>query len=137
MTRRILIISAVVGAALMLAVPAARGNGQPSRDAGDATSARLALGSPLVVRDTGDAVAARLALRSSPSPLVIRDAGDAVAAKLTFQSPPESSTPEQLRTGSGREIDWAQLVIGFGVGMFFVLGVMLTIRVSRSHGLAH
>src|SRR5207247_2337069 len=55
MTPKILTITAVVGATLVLAVPAAWGNGQPYRDAGDAVSAKLALqSSPLVTRDAGD-----------------------------------------------------------------------------------
>jgi hypothetical protein len=175
MTPRILTTTAVVGAALVIAVPAAWGNGQPYRDAGDATSAKLALQSsplvirdtgdatatklalrsPLVVRDAGDATATRLALQASPlvirdagdaaaarlaphsSPLVIRDAGDATAAKLTPQSSPVSSSPDKLSTGSGGEIDLAQLGIAFGVGMFFGLGLILVVRVTRSHRLAH
>jgi hypothetical protein len=176
MTLRIITITAVVGAALVLAVPVAWGNGQPYRDDGDATSAKLALqssplvirdagdstaakfalqSSPPVIRDTGDATAARLALQSSPlvirdtgdavaaklalqsSPLVIRDAGDAVTAKLALQSSPASSSRDELSTGSGREIDWAQLGIGSGVGMFSVLGVILGVRVIRSRRLAH
>src|SRR5438128_12629259 len=89
----------------------------------------------LGIRDAGDATAAKLALHSSP--LVIRDAGDAVAAKLALQSSPASSSPEAPSTASGQKIDWAQLGIGFGIGMFFVLGVILAVRVSRSHRFAH
>jgi hypothetical protein len=106
------------------------------RDAGDATAAKLALqSSPLVIRDAGDATAAKLALQSSP--LVIRDAGDATAAKLALQSSPASSSPEQPSTALGQEIDWAQLGIGFGVGMFILPGVILAVRFTRSHRLAH
>ena len=86
-------------------------------------------------RDAGDATAAKLALQSSP--LVIRDAGDATAAKLAFQSSPASSSPEQPSMASGQEIDWAQLGIGFGVGMFILPGVILAVRFTRSHRLAH
>jgi hypothetical protein len=82
-----------------------------------------------------EATAAKLALHSSPR--VIRDAGDATAAKLALQSSPASSSPEAPSTASGQKIDWAQLGIGFGVGMFFVLGVILAVRVSRSHRFAH
>src|SRR5438093_5417557 len=157
-TRRL--VTAITGAILVtgVAAPAARAGGykqldgwaynataaklalQPSalviRDAGDATAAKLALqSSPLVIRDAGDATAAKLALQSSP--LVIRDAGDATAAKLAFQSSPASSSPEQPSTASGQEIDWAQLGIGFGVGMFILPGVILAVRFTRSHRLAH
>ena len=94
MTLRILTITAVVGAALVLAVPVAWGSGQPYRDTGDATAARLA-----------------------------------------FQSPSTTFPGEGLATGS--EIHWAQLGIGFAVGLFLVLGVILAVRVTRSHRLAH
>ena len=39
---------------------------------------------------------------------------------------------------SGSGIDWPQqLGIGFGVGMVVLLGLILTVRVGRSHPLAH
>src|SRR5437899_2426009 len=87
MTPRITTITTVVVAALVLAVPVAWGNGQPYRDVGDATAAKLALQqSPLIIRDVGDATAAKLALQQSP--LIIRDVGDATAAKLALQQSP-------------------------------------------------
>ncbi len=39
--------------------------------------------------------------------------------------------------GSGSEIDWAQLGIGFGVGMAVLFGLILTARIGRSHPVAH
>jgi hypothetical protein len=85
--RRLSTAIGLAGAALVLAVPVAWGNGQPYRDAGDATTARLALHpSPVVIRDADDATAAKLALH--PSPVVIRDAGDATAAKLALHPSP-------------------------------------------------
>ena len=40
--------------------------------------------------------------------------------------------------GSGSAIDWPQqLGIGFGVGMAVLLGLILTVRIGRSHPVAH
>ena len=39
--------------------------------------------------------------------------------------------------GSGTEIDWPQLGIGFGVGIAVVLGLILTVRIGRNHPVAH
>jgi hypothetical protein len=40
-------------------------------------------------------------------------------------------------TGSGNEIEWPQIGIGFGVGIALVLGLMLGLRATRQHTLAH
>jgi len=40
-------------------------------------------------------------------------------------------------TGSGREIEWPQLGIGFGVGVVFLLGLILVVRLTRSRPFAH
>lgn len=40
-------------------------------------------------------------------------------------------------TGSSGEIEWPQLGIGFAVGIVFVLGLMLAVRLTRSRPLAH
>ena len=48
-------------------------------------------------------------------------------------NPPASASA----VGSGSEIDWPQLGIGFGVGMAVLLGLILTVRIGRSHPVAH
>jgi hypothetical protein len=141
--RILVFVLALAGVAATLGAAGASGDSTPTCfgkvatiTGCEATAAKLALhSSPLVIRDAGDATAAKLALHSSPP--VIRDAGDATAAKLALQSSPASSSPEAPSTASGQKIDWAQLGIGFGVGMFLVLGVILAVRVSRSHRFAH
>jgi hypothetical protein len=138
MTRRILTITTVVGAAFVLVVPAAWGNGQPYRDAGDATSAKLTLqSSPIVFRDAGDATSARLTLQSSP--IVFRDAGDATSAKLTLQGNPQavSAAVPVSAPDSGTQIEWLQIGVGFGVGILLALGLGLAVRVTRIRQLAH
>ena len=39
--------------------------------------------------------------------------------------------------GSGSEIDWPQLGIGFGAALAVLLGLILTVRIGRSHPVAH
>jgi len=40
-------------------------------------------------------------------------------------------------TSSGREIEWPQVGIGFGIGMLFLLGLILAVRFTRSRPFAH
>jgi hypothetical protein len=40
-------------------------------------------------------------------------------------------------TGSGREIEWPQVGIGFGIGMLLLLGLILAVRFTRSRPFAH
>jgi hypothetical protein len=49
-------------------------------------------------------------------------------------NPPASASA----VGSGSEIGWPQLLgVGFGVGMAVLLGLILTVRIGRSHPVAH
>ena len=48
-------------------------------------------------------------------------------------NPPASASV----VGSGSEFDWPQLGLGFGVGMAVLLGLILTVRIGRSHPVAH
>lgn len=152
MTPRVLTTTVFVTAAFALVIPAAWGS-EPVRDNGDATQAKLeAQPSPLViVRDHGDATAAQLVFQSAPvvaretamkaalrapSPGIVRDHGDATAAKLALQSAQET-LPAAPTSTTGRDLEWSQLGIGFGLGMFLVVGVILAFRFTRSRTLAH
>jgi hypothetical protein len=102
MTTRMLTSIAATGAALVLGVPAAWGSGEPYRDHGDASQAKLATQSEpmIIVRDHGDASQARadVPFSAQPQPYsgivrddgnpVVRDHGDATQAKLATQSEP-------------------------------------------------
>jgi len=81
MTRKLFTLGAGIGTALMLAASGC-GATSPSRDAGDASGARLARTSPgvTIVRDAGDATRAKRALYATPL-TVVRDAGDADGAR--------------------------------------------------------
>ncbi len=161
MTPRILTTIATAGAAFALAVPAAWGS-EPYRDHGDAAAAKLLQQSPPmnIIRDSGDAVEAKLAPQAA-SLIVIRDHGDTARAKLRLHSPkslrdhgdatqaklarnvdavssPLSDTSVgEFQTASGSDVYWSQLGIGFAVGMFFVLVLVLVARLTRSQRLAH
>ena len=83
MIHRLITVGAALGMTLVLAVSSAWGASSPSRDAGDASGARLELAkSAQVVRDAGDATSAKLAFstRHGSPVMVVRDAGDATAA---------------------------------------------------------
>ena len=159
MTPRMLISIATVGATLALGVPTAWGSGEPYRDHGDATQAKLASQSEtpfVIVRDHGDATQAKLAAQSpAPASLVIvRDHGDATQAKLVHQSAP-SITTERIRLAqerrlgpvagrvvvskvdSSREIEWPQVGVGLGIGILLALGLGLIGRTLRVRPFAH
>ena len=132
------------------------------RDHGDATQARLVLQSPPLygttiefntrmegIRDHGDAMQAKLAWLSSPvvgrdnvqrierqsSPMAVRDHGDATQAKFVAQS--SGTSVGELESTSGSDINWSQLAIGLGAGLFLFAGVILAVQFTRNQRLAH
>ena len=48
-------------------------------------------------------------------------------------NPPASAS----QVGSESQIGWPQLGLGFGIGMAVLLGLILTVRIGRSHPVAH
>ncbi len=40
-------------------------------------------------------------------------------------------------TGDGQNVEWPQLGIGFGIGILFVFGLVLVVRLARNRPLAH
>jgi hypothetical protein len=148
MKPKITLVIALAGAAFLLGATAALAQGGERRDAGDATRAKLALQSPMVVvRDAGDAARARFDLERPAG--FIRDAGDAAAAKQTLLSSPivvrdaGDSTSARLASSSkparGRlelAIEPAQLGLGFGI-VLLVLTIVVAVRLARSQRLAH
>jgi hypothetical protein len=53
-------------------------------------------------------------------------------------APPKASTPISTEaTGSGNELDWSQLGIGFGLGLLLAVGLILAMRMTRVRRLAH
>ena len=172
MNRRILTTAAAVGATLVLGVPTALGSGDPMRDHGDASQAKLAVqpSAIAIVRDHGDATQARLvpptppmegtrdhgdamqaklawlssrvvvrenvqSIKRQSSPVAVRDHGDATQAKFVAQS--SGTSVGELESTSGSDINWSQLAIGLGAGLFLFAGVILAVQFTRNQRLAH
>lgn len=189
---RIITLITVIGAALLVAVPAAWGQTQPDpRDVGmnklyglgeyspEARAEKLrseglnklyGLGewatttpASIEVRERGMSVG-----REDPTISMLDTREQAFGAKLNAQlstgTPPdafertvaanERSKPvivvdDRFRidptsqpvpvsaTGSGDEIQWPQVGIGFGVGITLVFGLLLALRATRQRQLAH
>jgi hypothetical protein len=51
-------------------------------------------------------------------------------------NPANTPTPVSA-TGSGRELEWPQLGIGFGMGIVLAVGLLLALRATRIRPLAH
>jgi hypothetical protein len=66
---------------------------------------------------------------SSPEPSIYRDGGE--------RGTIPAGTVAVVATGSGSEIDWPQVGIGFGVGILLALGLLLAMRFTRIRPLAH
>jgi len=178
MTPKISLITATVGAALVLGVPAAWGNHQygdalyraepvtvrVSPDLVDRTVAaeqnRLsnmldarerALGanlgnqtvSPLDARERSFGAKLEVQLSNGSYPDVI---DRTVAAQGTTRAPvgddrfriDHSNVPVAVSvTSSGREIEWPQIGIGFGVGMILLMGLVLALKATHTRPFAH
>jgi hypothetical protein len=63
---------------------------------------------------------------------------DAATRTGPVPNEPSPTNPSPITpTASGPDIQWPELGIGFGVGMLVLLGLILTVRVGRSHPVAH
>ena len=139
MTRRISLITAMLGAALAFAAPAwadtwgAASNHAPVRVSPDlADRAAAALEAELTRTHYA---------REDRAFAAKRDASTAVVADPVrddrFRLDP-SSIPVPVSTpSSGRELEWPQLGIGFAVGVLLVIGLLLAIRMPRMRQHAH
>ena len=136
MTPRITILSAVVGTALVLAVPAL----------GDSWGADRTQAAVRVSPDLAD----RAAAARQQELFAVLDARErAFATNRVAAATPErahddhfrldpSSVPTPLATtASGGGIDWSQLGIGFAVGVLLMLGLIAALRIPRARQPAH
>lgn len=155
MTPKISHLTAVAGAALLLAVPAAWGKGQlpttvsPDAMHEDGFDQAVAKSVALWMAEDGfdRAVAAKLAQQSKP--ITSPDAVDRYnAATLAQRSSGSFAMDDRLRepvdvpvstsaTSSGSGIEWPQIGLGFGVGILLALGIGLAMRLTRIRPLAH
>jgi hypothetical protein len=157
-------ISFIIGIAVVavVAVPAAFGNAGPSvfehgqggRPTGSseqvdpvtffhATQARLVQSPTIgIVRDNGYATQANLV--ESPTIGIVRDNGYATQAKLSSLSGaanPDAGSSGPSVTGvessSGRDLNWPQIGIGFGIGILLAIVLGLSLKATRPRTLAH
>ena len=66
-----------------------------------------------------------------------RSTRDIVVDDRFTLDPSTLPTPVAVTGGSGDEIQWPQVGVGFGVGMALILGLLLAIRATRHRPLAH
>jgi len=69
-----------------------------------------------------------------------RDAGQRPAARLgtfTAASPASPRTAEAPTAGPSRDVDWAQLGIGFALGIALAISLWLAMQARRTRPLAH
>ena len=139
MTRRISLITALIGASLLMAAPAHGDSwGADRRDA------PVRVSPDLVDR----AAAARQAelerthyLREDRALATKRDVARAVTTDPVrddrFRLDPSSNPTPVAAPGSGRDIEWPQIGIGFAVGALLVIGLLLAYRTPRIRQPAH
>jgi hypothetical protein len=49
----------------------------------------------------------------------------------------DASAPAPVTVRSGREVEWPQIGIGFGIGIALMFGLYLVVRTPRDRQLAH
>jgi hypothetical protein len=54
-----------------------------------------------------------------------------------FRSVPSSTPTPVAANGSGRDVEWSQVGIGFGLGVLLVVGLLLALRIPRVRQPAH
>ncbi len=138
MTPRIACIGAVVGAALVLVVPAL----------GDSWGADRSQASARVSPDLADRTAAARE-QELFAMLDARERSFATSRAASTTARPEAVHDDHFRldsstistpvatTDSGGKIDWSQLGIGFAVGVLLMVGLMAAIRMPRIRQPAH
>jgi hypothetical protein len=138
MTPRIACISAAVGAALVLAVPAL----------GDSWGADRSQATVRVTPDHVDRVAAARQQELFAT-LDARERALAMSRTDSTSAIPEPVHDDHFRLDAtsvptpvaaiapGRGIDWSQLGIGFAVGVLLMIGLIVAMRMPRARQPAH
>jgi hypothetical protein len=135
MTPRISLITAIVGATLVFAVPAFGDSwGADQSQAGVRVSPDLADRSVAAAQQD---LAAMLDARERS--LVTRPATapqDPVRDDR-FRLDPSSIPTPVTTTGSGRDLEWPQIGAGFALGVLLMIGLLLAMRTPRVRQPAH
>ena len=138
MTPRITLIGAIVGAALVFAVPALGDSWGADRNQATvhvspdlvdrAVAARQQeLFAVLDARERSFATGRTASAASAPEPL----------HDDHFRSDPAGLPTPVATTRSGGGIDWSQVGVGFAVGVLLMLGLMVAMRIPRARQPAH
>jgi hypothetical protein len=138
MTPKISFITAIVGAALVLAVPAYgdswgadrnQATVRVSPDLADraATARQQELTSMLDARERSFAVKSEATRIVSPDP--VRDD--------RFRLDPASIPTLAATIGTAGDVEWLQIGIGFGGGILLAIGLFLAMRMTRVRQTAH
>jgi hypothetical protein len=138
MTPRITLISALVGAALVLAVPALADSwgadrGQPTVPVSPDLADRAASAQQKELFAVLDARERAFATSRTASTAVTPDRAHDDHFRFDPTSVPTPLAPTASRGG----IDWSQLGIGFAVGVLLMLGLMAAMRMPRARQPAH
>jgi hypothetical protein len=157
MTRTITLITATVGAALLLAVPAygdnwgadrrSESSGYLNPDSADRAAAleQQKVTSMLDAREASQTAKQEAQIVSSTSPdwferaatSAIRD-DRVIVVDDRFDLHPQSVPAPVSATSSGRELELPQIGIGFGIGLVLAFGLFLGMRYTRAgRQLAH
>ncbi len=160
MTPKISLITAILGAALVFAVPAFGDNWGADRqdqavrvspDVVDLLTAKNGVVDSSVV----DALSTTVPIRgerfvpgasSEPVTTVVRGerfipgaapVAPAIGGERFIEGAPSDPVTTPSSTGSGTELDWPQIGIGFGMGLLLALGLYLAMKTTRHRPLAH
>ncbi len=140
MTRRISIITTIIGAALALAVPAwgdnwgadqrPTGAGYLNPDAADRAEAarQQMVAAMLDAREQALGVSVAGAKEAASRPEPVRDD--------RFRIGP-TNAPVLVAPSPGTDLEWPQIGIGVGIGIALALGLYLVMRTTRQRPLAH
>jgi hypothetical protein len=135
MTSKISFVVAITGAALVLAGPAW----------GDPWAADQYAGT---VRVSPDLVDRAIAARQNELATILdaRERAQGTRPGLVapdpvhddhFRTDPSSTATPVATSGSGRDVQWSQVGIGFGLGVLLVTGLLLVLRIPRIRQPAH
>jgi hypothetical protein len=138
MTPKISFITAAVGAALVLAVPALGGSWYPGQDRETVHVSPDLVDRAVAVRQQKlasmlDARERSFAARNDATTFVAPDP----VRDDRFRLDPASIPTPAATIGSGREIEWLQIGMGFGGGVLLAVGLFLTMRMTRVRQPAH
>ena len=139
MTRTISLITATVGAALLLAGPATADNWGADRNSdsvGYINPDKADRAATLEQQQLANMLDAREKSQTANRPQATGESR-AIFVDDRFALHAQNVPATATATSSGREIDLEQIGFGFGMGILLATGLALALRYTRLHRLAH